>query len=123
MHAAREQRARRYDELLGGLPLKLPARLLDRESAWHLYAVEVDAARTPATRAQVFAALRAAQVGVNVHYIPIHLQPFYRRMGFKPGDLPVAEAYYSRAISLPMYAGLTETEQDYVIQKSQEFLL
>jgi len=74
-------------------------------------------------RRQLFDALRSAGILVNVHYIPIHLQPFYRRMGFKPGDLPVAEAYYSRAISLPMYAGLTEAEQDYVIQKTQEFLL
>lgn len=72
-------------------------------------------------RLQMFDALRGAGIMVNVHYIPIHLQPFYRRMGFQPGDLPQAERYYARAISLPLYAGLSETEQDYVMQKTREF--
>lgn len=114
LHAARIERADRYDRLLGALPLKLPARPGDRVSAWHLYAVEVDDARTQATRANVFAALRAAQIGVNVHYIPIHTQPHYRRLGFKPGDFPAAEHYYARAISLPLFPALTDAQQDRV---------
>ncbi len=115
MHAARIERADRYDRLLGALPLKLPARRPDSVSAWHLYAVEVDDERTPATRADVFAALRAAQIGVNVHYIPIHTQPHYRRLGFKPGDFPAAERYYARAISLPLFPALTDAQQDRVV--------
>jgi UDP-4-amino-4,6-dideoxy-N-acetyl-beta-L-altrosamine transaminase len=115
MHAARIDRADRYDRLLGALPLKLPARPPHSVSAWHLYAVEVDGERTPATRADVFAALRAAQIGVNVHYIPIHTQPHYRSLGFKHGDFPAAEHYYARAISLPLFPTLTDAQQDRVV--------
>jgi UDP-4-amino-4,6-dideoxy-N-acetyl-beta-L-altrosamine transaminase len=122
MQAARIERADRYDRLLAGLPLKLPARLGDRVSAWHLYAVEVDDARTPATRTDVFAALRAAQIGVNVHYIPIHTQPHYRRLGFRPGDFPAAERYYARAISLPLFPALTDAQQDRVVDVLAEAL-
>ena len=64
-----------------------------------------------------------AGILVNVHYIPIHLQPYYRRMGFDAGYLPEAEAYYARAISLPLYAGLSNTEQDYVIRTLKELVL
>lgn len=122
MQALREQRARRYDELLANLPLILPARLNDRESSWHLYTVEIDDERTPVTRAAVFAALRAAQIGINVHYIPIHTQPYYRRQGFKPGDFPAAERYYSRAISLPLFPALTDAQQDRVVDVLTEAL-
>lgn len=115
MHAARVARADRYDRLLESLPLKLPVRLPDRESSWHLYAVEIDEDRTSATRAEVFAALRAAEIGVNVHYIPIHTQPHYRRLGFSIGDFPAAERYYSWAISLPMFPALTDAQQDRVV--------
>jgi UDP-4-amino-4,6-dideoxy-N-acetyl-beta-L-altrosamine transaminase len=116
MHAARTERAALYDRLLADLPLRLPARLPDRVSAWHLYAIEIDDTRTAATRADVFAALRAAQIGVNVHYIPIHTQPYYRRLGFKPGDFPAAERYYAGAISLPLFPAMTRTQQDHVVQ-------
>jgi UDP-4-amino-4,6-dideoxy-N-acetyl-beta-L-altrosamine transaminase len=111
MHAARTERADRYDRLLSTLPLKLPARRQDSLSAWHLYAVEIDDERTTATRADVFAALRAAQIGVNVHYIPIHTQPYYRRLGFKRGDFPAAERYYANAISMPLFPAMTEAQQ------------
>lgn len=107
--------AERYDRLLAGLPLRLPPRLPDRTSAWHLYAVEIDEARTTATRAAVFARLREAQIGVNVHYIPVHLQPVHRRRGFAPGDFPAAEGYYRRAISLPLFPAMTHTQQDRVV--------
>jgi UDP-4-amino-4,6-dideoxy-N-acetyl-beta-L-altrosamine transaminase len=117
MHAARVELADRYDRLLGALPLKLPARLPDRSSAWHLYAVEIDAEKTPVTRAEVFSALRAAQIAVNVHYIPIHTQPYYRRMGFHPGDYPAAEKYYAQAISLPLFPALTGQHQQRVLDK------
>ena len=114
MHERRIELADRYDTLLADLPLRLPARLADRVSAWHLYAVEVDAARTPVRRLDVFNALRAAQIGVNVHYIPIHTQPYYRALGFQPGDFPAAEQYYAQAVSLPLFPALTAAQQDHV---------
>ncbi len=112
MHAQRAALADRYDRLLADLPVKRPARLADRVSAWHLYPVEIDAAQR---RADVFAALRAANIGVNVHYIPIHTQPYYQQLGFRPGDYPVAEAYSARAISLPLFPQMTAAEQDRVV--------
>lgn len=115
MHAARDALARRYDELLAGLPLRLPARLPDRTSAWHLYAVELDGTRTSVDRATAFARLRAADIGVNVHYIPIHLQPHYAKRGFRRGDFPAAERYYDGALSLPLYPRLTHAQQDHVV--------
>jgi UDP-4-amino-4,6-dideoxy-N-acetyl-beta-L-altrosamine transaminase len=112
-HARRAALAERYDGLLAGLPLILPARRADRLSAWHLYAVEIDHPRL--SRRAVFDALRAADIGVNVHYIPIHTQPHYQRLGFKVGDFPAAEAYYARAISLPLFPAMTQAEQDHVV--------
>jgi UDP-4-amino-4,6-dideoxy-N-acetyl-beta-L-altrosamine transaminase len=112
MHARRAALAERYDGLLAGLPLKRPARMADRVSSWHLYAIELD---TDIDRRRIFEALRAADIGVNVHYIPIHTQPFYRRLGFRRGDFPAAEAYYAQAISLPLFPEMTPAEQDRVV--------
>ena len=115
MHAARVALADRYDELLAGLPLLLPERLPDRNSAWHLYAIEIDDTRSEHKRADVFATLRAAQIGVNVHYIPIHTQPYYAKLGFKRGDFPAAERYYARVISLPLFPAMTYIQQARVV--------
>lgn len=115
MHARRTALADRYDRLLGALPLLLPARVADRVSAWHLYSVEIDETRSSATRAGVFAALREAQIGVNVHYLPIHAQPYYERRGFRRGDFPSAERYAARCLSLPLYPTLGDDEQDRVV--------
>ncbi|MEO8806911.1 MAG: UDP-4-amino-4,6-dideoxy-N-acetyl-beta-L-altrosamine transaminase [Burkholderiaceae bacterium] len=115
MHARRSALADRYDRLLADLPLLLPARRADRVSAWHLYSIEIDAERTATPRLGVFNTLREAQIGVNVHYIPIHTQPYYERLGFKRGDFPAAERYYGRCLSLPLYPTLTEAEQDRVV--------
>lgn len=120
--ALRRELVARYEAGFEGVPLVRPWQHPDSHSAFHLYVIQVIAGGRM-TRRQLFDALRGAGILVNVHYIPIHLQPFYRRMGFQPGDLPVAEAYYSRAISLPVYPGLTETDQDFVIHKVREFLL
>ncbi|WP_225772748.1 UDP-4-amino-4,6-dideoxy-N-acetyl-beta-L-altrosamine transaminase [Pseudomonas sp. Marseille-Q5115] len=115
--ARRRALADAYDQALTGLGLQLPARQASAESAWHLYVV-----RIAERRDEVFAALRAAGVGVNVHYIPVHLQPFYRQMGFGPGDFPEAEAYYAQALSLPLYPGLTEAEQHYIVNALSDAL-
>lgn len=110
----REALAARYDALFANAPLTIPARQADRRSAWHLYAVELEA--DGPSRADVFAAMRAANIGVNVHYIPIHLQPHYAALGFAPGDFPAAERYYARAISLPLFPAMTVVQQDRVAQ-------
>ncbi len=107
--AKRHEIARRYDRLLGNMALTLPRQSPDSHSALHLYPIQVE------DRARVFARLREAGIGVNVHYIPVHTQPFWRKRGFARGDFPVAEAYYERAISLPLYPGLTEADQDRVV--------
>lgn len=114
MHARRVVLADRYDELFADLPLLTPRRLNDRVSAWHLYAIEIDDARCEVPRSALFAALRAAQIGVNVHYIPIHTQPYYAHLGFKRGDFPAAERYYGRAVSIPLFPAMTEAQQDRV---------
>lgn len=117
--AARRRLADRYDALLADLPLTTPWRDPVTASAWHLYVVQLnDASR----RRAVFEHLRAAGIGVNVHYIPVHLQPDYRRLGFAPGDYPVAEDYYARAITLPLYPGLSDAEQDQVVAALREAL-
>lgn len=117
MQRRRVALADRYDEMLAGLPLVLPKRLPDRRSAWHLYVVELDEREAGANRrGEVYAALRAAGIGVNVHYIPIHLQPHYERLGFRRGDFPAAERYYARAISLPLFPAMSETQQESVVE-------
>jgi UDP-4-amino-4,6-dideoxy-N-acetyl-beta-L-altrosamine transaminase len=117
LHEFHEQRcalAARYAQLLADLPLRLPPTLPDRNSSWHLYVVEIDRARCNVSRAAVFARLRERGIGVNVHYIPIHLQPYYRKLGFEPGQFPNSERYYEQALSLPLYSQLTHLQQDYV---------
>ena len=102
---------RRYRELLAGLPITLPAANADEESAWHLFVVRVAAER----RRAVYDALRAADIVTTIHYIPVHLQPWYRRLGFGPGDFPEAERYYREAITLPVHPRLSDAEQDFVV--------
>jgi UDP-4-amino-4,6-dideoxy-N-acetyl-beta-L-altrosamine transaminase len=112
--ARRHRIADRYDAELAGLPLQLPVRRHDRRSALHLYPVRLD---DPARRRAVFDALREAGIGVNVHYIPVHTQPYYRRLGFAPGQFPASEAYYAGAVSLPMYPAMTDEQQSKVISE------
>jgi len=108
-----------YDAALKDLPLRLPGRQVGADSSWHLYVIRLD---DPAPRRGLFEALRAAGIGVNLHYIPVHLQPYYRDMGFGPGDFPVSEEYYARAISIPLHAGLTDDEQAQVVAALAEAL-
>jgi hypothetical protein len=97
---------------LADLPLQLPLLEPVAESAWHLYVVRLSLDRIAATHLRVFEQLRG--IGVNLHYIPVHLHPYYRRLGFAPGDFPHAEHYYREAISLPMYASLGDEAQERV---------
>ncbi|BDD92219.1 UDP-4-amino-4,6-dideoxy-N-acetyl-beta-L-altrosami ne transaminase [Pandoraea sp. NE5] len=117
--ARRHALAKRYDALLADLPLTTPFQSPDGYSGLHLYPIMVDDA---SRRRETFDRMRAAGVHVNVHYIPVHLQPYYAQMGFKAGDFPTAEGYYARAISLPMFPTLTEAQQDYVAKTLGESL-
>ena len=118
-HAARERLADRYDRLLAGLPLRLPVRVpgpgAEARSSWHLYVVEIKPGAGVAERVTVFARLRDAGIGVNVHYMPIPLQPYYRALGFRAGQFPAAEAYAAQALSIPIYPALTDAMQDRVV--------
>lgn len=114
--ARRRDLARRYDELLRDLPLTTPWQHPDTANAWHLYVIRLRLDRLKQTRRQVVEELRAAGIGVQIHYIPVHTQPYYRRLGFKDGDFPEAEKYYAETISLPMFAGLTDEDQDRVVE-------
>lgn len=102
----RRQLARSYDASLTNLPIRLPYQALDGASAYHLYPIWIDQEAAGIDRKSVFEKLRAQNIGVNVHYIPVHLQPYYQKKGFKSGQFPESEKYYSGAISLPLYSGL-----------------
>jgi UDP-4-amino-4,6-dideoxy-N-acetyl-beta-L-altrosamine transaminase len=108
--------AKRYDQLLADLPLITPTQHADSYSGLHLYVIRLTLEEIGKTHRQVFEALRAAGIAVNLHYIPVYRQPYYKRLGFKAGHCPEAELYYAEAISLPMYPGLTEAQQDKVIE-------
>jgi UDP-4-amino-4,6-dideoxy-N-acetyl-beta-L-altrosamine transaminase len=109
--ARRRQIEATYDAAFADLPVKTPWQHPDTASAWHLYVIRVDARRHRA----VFDELRAAGIGVNLHYIPVYRQPYYRELGFGQGHCPNAEAYYAEAISLPIYPSMTDEEQQQVI--------
>lgn len=117
--ARRHALADRYDQLLRTLPLTLPVRLANGHSALHLYVVRVSEG---IDRKAVFDALRSRGIGVQVHYIPVHLQPYYQALGFRPGDFPAAEAFYAGAITLPLYPTLTDAQQDEVVAVLTEIL-
>jgi UDP-4-amino-4,6-dideoxy-N-acetyl-beta-L-altrosamine transaminase len=108
-----------YDAKLAGLPLDTPNRLAGRYSAFHLYVIQLHQAER---RREIFETLRAAGIGVNVHYIPIHLQPYYRERGFAEGDFPNAEAYYRAAITLPLHPLMKEDDVDRVVSVLREAL-
>ncbi|WP_108483610.1 UDP-4-amino-4,6-dideoxy-N-acetyl-beta-L-altrosamine transaminase [Oceaniglobus ichthyenteri] len=116
--ARRNDLADRYDALLADLPLQRPGRLPGVLSSFHLYVIRVAAAR----RRAVFDHLRDQGVLANVHYIPVHTQPYWQEHGFGPGDFPASEAYYAQAISIPLYAGLSEADQDFVTATLAEAL-
>jgi len=118
--ARRHEIAARYDRLLADLPLTLPWQHPDSHSAFHLYVIRLQLDRIPASHLQVFEALRAQDIMVNLHYIPVHTQPWYRKMGFRDGDYPQAEQYYREAISIPMHPTLTDAEQDFVVAVLRE---
>jgi UDP-4-amino-4,6-dideoxy-N-acetyl-beta-L-altrosamine transaminase len=113
--ARRHALARRYDELLVDLPIVTPWQHPESYSGLHLYVIRLQLGKLSVSHGQVFESLRQRGIGVNLHYIPVHTQPYYQRMGFKVGAFPQAEAYYCEAISLPLFQTMSEDQQDQVI--------
>jgi len=107
--------AKRYDQLLADMPVVTPWQHADSYSGLHLYVIRLKPGEIAKTHRQVFEALRAAGIGVNLHYIPVHMQPYYQKQGFKAGDFAEAEMYYETAISLPLFPALTSEQQDRVV--------
>ncbi len=115
--------AARYDELLKDLPVRVPFQKSDGVSSWHLYVIRVETTNSSKTHRTIFESLREAGIGVQLHYIPVHLQPYYRKQGFGPGDFPEAERYYGEAITLPLFPAMTDAEQDEVVTTLEKILL
>jgi UDP-4-amino-4,6-dideoxy-N-acetyl-beta-L-altrosamine transaminase len=112
----RHELAARYDQLLKGLPVTLPWQDPETYSAYHLYVLRLHLDELTKTRRQIFEELRAINIIVNVHYIPVHTQPYYERLGFKAGDFPEAEQYYRETLTIPLYYRLTDEDQEYVVE-------
>ena len=120
--ARRHELANRYDDMLADLPATRPWQHPDSYSGLHLYVIRLQLDRIGKTHREVFDSLREQGIGVNLHYIPVHTQPYYQRLGFRPGDYPEAERYYAEAISLPMYQTLSEPQQDAVVEAFRKTL-
>lgn len=120
--ARRHEIAERYNRALADLSLVLPFQHPDSYSAFHLYVIRLRPEKLRKGRREVFECLRQRGILVNVHYIPVHTQPYYRALGFGDGDFPEAEAYYREAITLPLYAGLSVDDQNRVINALREIL-
>lgn len=121
--ACRHQLAKRYGQLLADLPVTIPWQHSDSYSGFHLYVIRLQLDKISKTHRQVFETLRQRGIGVNLHYIPVHTQPHYERIGFNVGDFPQAEQYYAEAISLPMYQALGDEKLDQVVKALQEELV
>ncbi len=120
--ARRHELACRYDRLLADMPVITPWRHPDSYSGLHLYVIRLMLKKISKTHRQVFEALRDRGIGVNLHYIPVHTHPYYQRLGFKVGDYPQAEQYYSEAISLPIFQTLSDLQQEHVIDVLRKVL-
>jgi len=120
--ATRNQLAERYDTLLAELPVTRPWQHPDSYSGRHLYVIRLRLAEIGKSHREVFEGLRASGIGVNLHYIPVHTQPYYRDLADHQGTYPEAEAYYAEAISLPLFATMTESDQNEVVARLNEIL-
>jgi UDP-4-amino-4,6-dideoxy-N-acetyl-beta-L-altrosamine transaminase len=120
--SARHKLAKRYNELLKDLPVTVPYQLENTYSGLHLYVIRLQLDNIALSHREVFESLRESGVGVNLHYIPVHTQPYYQHMGFKQGDFPESERYYQEAISLPMFHGMSLEQQDTVVKVLSDIL-
>ena len=120
--ARRRQLVQRYHEKLNGLPIRTPYCLPEANPSWHLYIVRLDLDRVKKSKQEIFAGMKEHGVMLNLHYIPVHLQPYYRELGFGDGDFPVSEQYYREALTLPLYYDLTDAQQDEIIGALRDVL-
>lgn len=120
--ARRRMLADRYNKALASMPLRRPVQKSDARSAWHLYVIQLELEQLHRSRREIVEAMREEGVEVNVHYIPVHLHPWYRQLGFREGDFPIAEDYYRRAMTLPLYFGMSEEQQDFVVAQLKNVL-
>jgi len=120
---ARHKIAKSYNELLSGLPLTLPWQDPTQYSSFHLYIIRLKKRTTQLTQKKIHELFLRSGVGVNLHYIPVYLHPYYRNLGFEPGYCPEAEKYFHEAITLPLYPGLTEDFQNIVVENLKSYLL
>lgn len=120
--ARRHELAKRYDVLLADLPLRTPYQNQNTSSSWHIYVVRLDSTRVKKSKMQIFEEMKKNDITLNLHYIPVHLQPYYQAMGFKKGDFPISERYYEEALTLPLYFELTNKQQDQVIRALRDVL-
>jgi len=118
----RHEISSRYTAMLSELPIQCPAEDENGYSGMHLYVVRLDTASIKYTHRQVFEGMRDAGIGVNLHYIPVYLQPYYKDKGFKVGLCKEAEKYYAEAISLPIYPSLTELQQDFIVNAMRQMV-
>ena len=116
----RKQLVARYNQLFADLPVLRPHRLEENDPAWHLYVLHLDYTHIRGTRLDVYQAMNKRGIQTNVHYIPVHTQPYYQRLGFRRGDFPVAEMHYQQALSIPLYFELTDQQQDHVVNSLRE---
>ena len=121
--ARRRALAARYDELLRDLPLRTPFVLKEAQPSWHLYIVRIDFDRVRKTKQQIFAEMRARGIALNLHYIPVHTQPYYEALGFRAEDCPAAVEYYREALTLPLYPCMTDAEQEMAARALREVLI
>ena len=119
----RTRLAKRYDELLSDLPLILPKQNKETNSSFHLYPIKLQLEKITKSRLEVFNELRENGIGVNIHYIPVHTQPFYQKKGLLVGDYPIAESYYEREISIPLFHGMSFQDQDEVVNVLKRVLV
>jgi UDP-4-amino-4,6-dideoxy-N-acetyl-beta-L-altrosamine transaminase len=112
--------SKRYNELLSELPVVLPYQLEDTYSGLHLYVIRLKLEEITPSHVRVFNSLRERGIGVNLHYIPVHIQPYYKNLGFNKDDFPESIKYYNTAISLPMFPNLTEQQQLEVVSKLRD---
>lgn len=120
--ARRRYLVKRYNEKLNDLPLRTPYQDEATNPSWHIYIIRVDFTKVMLSKNEIFARMRDRGIALNLHYIPVHTQPYYQKLGFQKGDFPVSEKYYEEAITLPLYYDLTDEQQDEVIEALKEVL-
>ena len=121
--ARRQEIFDRYQEKLQGLPIQQPIELPQSQSSHHLYVIRLKLEKISRSKREIFSLLREQGIGVQIHYIPVHTQPYYLQLGFEWGDFPVSESYYHETMSLPIHYDLSNAEHDRIIQTLKEVIV